>query len=85
MPHDLSFWNSHSFFKYFSPLSIVQKRGELTKENVNQCILEMLIAAPDTMSVTVFFMLFLIAKHPQVEEELMKEIQTVVGKNVSNK
>ena len=77
----------HSFTFPMFPrlLSIAQKRGELTKENVNQCILEMLIAAPDTMSVTVFFMLFLIAKHPQVEEELMKEIQTVVGKNVSNK
>ena len=45
----------------------------------------MMIAAPDTMSITVFFMLFLIANHPQVEEELMKEIYTVVGKNLSNK
>ncbi|OWK09236.1 CYP19A1, partial [Cervus elaphus hippelaphus] len=53
--------------------------GELTRENVNQCILEMLITVPDTMSVSVFFMLFLIAKHPQVEEAVMKEIQTVVG------
>lgn len=44
----------------------------------------MLIAAPDTMSVSVFFMLFLIAKHPQVEEAMMREIQTVVGKNLSN-
>uniref|UniRef100_A0A8D1E2U5 aromatase n=1 Tax=Sus scrofa TaxID=9823 RepID=A0A8D1E2U5_PIG len=67
---------------FATELILAEKRGELTKENVNQCILEMLIAAPDTMSVTVFFMLFLIAKHPQVEEELMKEIQTVVGKNI---
>lgn len=44
----------------------------------------MLIAAPDTMSVSVFFMLFLIAKHPKVEEAIMTEIQTVVGKNWSN-
>lgn len=73
------------FSNISSPLSIVQKRGELTKENVNQCVLEMMIAAPDTMSITVFFMLFLIANHPQVEEELMKEIYTVVGKNLSNK
>lgn len=52
---------------------------------MNQCVLEMLIAAPDTMSVSVFFMLLLIAEHPQVEEAVMKEIQTVVGKNLSNK
>lgn len=68
-----------------NPFSTVQKRGDLTRENVNQCVLEMLIAAPDTMSVTVFFMLFLIAKHPNVENAIMEEIQTVVGKDLSNK
>ncbi|NP_999595.1 aromatase 2 [Sus scrofa] len=64
---------------FATELILAEKRGELTKENVNQCILEMLIAAPDTLSVTVFFMLFLIAKHPQVEEAIVKEIQTVIG------
>ncbi|XP_039744985.1 aromatase [Pteropus medius] len=64
---------------FATELIFAERRGDLTKENVNQCILEMLIAAPDTLSVTVFFMLFLIAKHPQVEEAIMKEIQTVVG------
>ncbi|XP_025775220.1 aromatase isoform X2 [Puma concolor] len=64
---------------FATELIFAEKRGDLTKENVNQCILEMLIAAPDTMSVSVFFMLFLIAKHPKVEEAIMKEIQTVVG------
>ncbi|XP_058150181.1 aromatase [Dasypus novemcinctus] len=64
---------------FATQLIFAEKHGDLTKENVNQCILEMLIAAPDTMSVSVFFMLFLIAKHPKVEEAIMKEIQTVVG------
>ncbi|KAM4829953.1 aromatase [Thomomys bottae] len=64
---------------FATDLIFAEKRGQLTKENVNQCILEMLIAAPDTMSVTVYFMLFLIAKHPNVEAEIMKEIQTVIG------
>ncbi|XP_045142460.1 aromatase isoform X2 [Echinops telfairi] len=64
---------------FATQLIFAEKRGDLTKENVNQCILEMLIAAPDTMSVSVFFMLFLIAKHPKVEEALMKDIQTVLG------
>ncbi|KAB0344847.1 hypothetical protein FD754_021773 [Muntiacus muntjak] len=64
---------------FATELILSEKHGELTTENVNQCILEMLIAVPDTMSVSVFFMLFLIAKHPQVEEAVMKETQTVVG------
>ncbi|XP_044294752.1 aromatase [Varanus komodoensis] len=64
---------------FASQLIFAQSRGELTGENVNQCVLEMLIAAPDTLSVTVFFMLVLIAEHPQVEKAMMKEIQTVMG------
>ncbi|XP_010637114.1 aromatase isoform X1 [Fukomys damarensis] len=64
---------------FSTELIFAEKRGELTRENVNQCILEMLIAAPDTMSITVYFMLFLIAEHPKVEEAIMKEIQAVVG------
>ncbi|XP_066491378.1 aromatase [Tiliqua scincoides] len=64
---------------FASQLIFAQSRGELTGENVNQCVLEMLIAAPDTLSVTLFFMLMLIAEHPKVEEEMMKEIQSVTG------
>ncbi|XP_049633941.1 aromatase [Suncus etruscus] len=64
---------------FATELIFAEKRGELTRENVNQCILEMLIAAPDTMSVSLFFMLFLITKHTKVEEAIMKEIKTVVG------
>lgn len=72
-------------FPTSSPLSIPQRRGDLTKENVNQCILEMLIAAPDTMSVTLYVMLLLIAEYPEVETAILKEIHTVVGKQLSDK
>ncbi|XP_042331046.1 aromatase [Sceloporus undulatus] len=64
---------------FASQLIFAQSRGELTGENVNQCVLEMLIAAPDTLSVTLFFMLVLIAEHPQVEKAMMKEIQNVIS------
>jgi cytochrome P450 len=68
-----------------SPLSIPQRRGDLTKENVNQCILEMLIAAPDTMSVTLYFMLLLVAEYPEVEAAILKEIHTVVGERLPDR
>nr|BAE20061.1 P450 aromatase [Eublepharis macularius] len=65
---------------FASQLIFAQCRGELTGENVNQCVLEMLIAAPDTLSVTLFFMLALIAEHPQCGRgTVMKEIQAVMG------
>ncbi|CAO2635027.1 Cyp19a1 [Lemmus lemmus] len=64
---------------FATDLIFAERRGDLTKENVNQCILEMLIAAPDTMSVTLYFMLLLVAEYPEVEIAILKEIHTVVG------
>ncbi|KAJ1180642.1 hypothetical protein NDU88_005862 [Pleurodeles waltl] len=64
---------------FASELIFAQNRGDLTADNVNQCILEMLIAAPDTMSVSLYFMLMLIAQHPTVEAKIMEEIKAVIG------
>ncbi|XP_063782150.1 aromatase [Pseudophryne corroboree] len=64
---------------FASELIFAQNNGELTAENVNQSILEMLIAAPDTMSITLYFMLVLIAQHPKTEEMIMNEIHSVIG------
>ncbi|XP_040198608.1 aromatase [Rana temporaria] len=64
---------------FASELIFAQNHGVLTAENVNQSILEILIAAPDTMSVSLYYMLTLIAQHPKAEEMIMDEIHAVVG------
>ncbi|KAG2470949.1 CP19A Aromatase, partial [Polypterus senegalus] len=70
---------------FASDLIFAQNHGEMTTEDVTQCILEMLIAGPDTMSVTLFFMLMLLAQHPEAEKEVVDEINTLTGdKQIQN-
>uniref|UniRef100_A0A8C4T3V6 aromatase n=2 Tax=Erpetoichthys calabaricus TaxID=27687 RepID=A0A8C4T3V6_ERPCA len=70
---------------FASDLIFAQSHGEMTTEDVTQCILEMLIAGPDTMSVTLFFMLMLLAQHPKAEKEVVDEINTLIGdKQIQN-
>nr|ABB53418.1 testicular P450 aromatase [Squalus acanthias] len=64
---------------FATDLIFAQTHGELTADNVRQSMLEILIAGPDTMSVSIFFMLMLIAQHPEVEKKIVEEIQAVTG------
>ncbi|XP_078386347.1 aromatase [Cetorhinus maximus] len=64
---------------FATDLIFAQTHGKLTADNVRQSVLEILIAGPDTMSVSIFFMLMLIAQHPEVEKKIVEEIQAVTG------
>ncbi|XP_071943715.1 aromatase-like [Antedon mediterranea] len=56
-----------------------EKRGEITTNNVRQCILEMLLAGTDTSSVTMYYLLVSVASNPDVEKRILEEIDQVVG------
>ncbi|UJR29443.1 hypothetical protein I4U23_010655 [Adineta vaga] len=57
--------------------SLIQSlnNNQITKQEMNQCILEMLIAGTDTSSVTMFYFLLALADRKDLENDLLKELK----------
>ena len=59
---------------FLKQLVVDLHRGEVSRANVVQCILEMLIAGTDTSSVSLFYTLVCLADSPSWEEAVVREV-----------
>ena len=62
-----------------SVLLAAHERGELTREEVKDNMVAILLGGHDTTAVTLTYALYLLSEHPEVRRELVEEYEEVVG------
>merc|ERR1719210_1147286 len=62
-----------------SYLAKLTRRGELTKEEIIETLMILLIASVDTTSYVLSWLLLNLAQHPDKQERLRTELRSVLG------
>jgi aromatase len=57
-----------------------KENGQVTLVDLEQCVLEMLLAGTDTSSVTMYYTLVALSDNPEIEARVVDEIRRVVSK-----
>jgi aromatase len=64
---------------FFAQLLHAQEQGQLTDKEVQQLVLEMILAGTDTSSVSLYYLLVQLQDEQLLDQELVEEVQQAAG------
>ena len=66
---------------FFAQLMKAEAKGELTAKEVQQLVLEMILAGTDTSSVSLYYLLVQLQDDPLLEQQLVEEVLQAAGES----